>query len=74
MWPQGRAPRGEETIVDTWRIRKGGMPFPFATWVTAPDRNVEVLASGGMRVSPAHVIVIQTLQRSERSEQVAAAS
>jgi len=40
----------------------------------APQRIVELLAAGGMRVSPAHVIVIQTLERSERADQVPAAS
>ena len=40
----------------------------------APQRIVELLAAGGMRVSPAHVIVIQTLARSERVDQVVAAS
>lgn len=40
----------------------------------APERIVELLAAGGMRVSPAHVIVIQTLIRSERADQAAAAS
>lgn len=38
----------------------------------APERIVELLAERDMRVSPAHVIVIQTLQRS--AQQVAAVS
>jgi len=40
----------------------------------SPQRIVELLAAEGMRVSPAHVIVIQTLARSERTERVAAVS
>jgi len=40
----------------------------------APQHIVKLLAAGGMRVSPAHVIVIQTLERSERADQVPAAS
>ena len=40
----------------------------------APHRIVKLLAEGGMRVSPAQVIVIQAIQRSERAEQMAAAS
>ena len=40
----------------------------------AVERVVELLAAGGLRVSPSHVIVVQAVVRSERREQVAAAS
>ncbi len=40
----------------------------------APHRIVEFLAARGIRVSPAHVIVVQTLERSECTEHVVAAS
>lgn len=40
----------------------------------APQRIVELLAEREVRVSPAHVIVIQTLERSEHRHPVAAAS
>ena len=40
----------------------------------APHRIVEFLAARGIRVSPAHVMVIQTLERSERAEHAVAAS
>ncbi len=40
----------------------------------SPQRIVELLAAEGLQVSPAHVIVVQTLDRSEHVEQVAAAS
>jgi hypothetical protein len=39
-----------------------------------PHRIVEFLAARDIRVSPARVIVVQTLRRSERSEQVSTAS
>jgi hypothetical protein len=38
------------------------------------QRVVELLAAGGLLVSPAHVIVVQTLDRTEHVEEVAAAS
>jgi hypothetical protein len=41
---------------------------------TAPQRIVEFLATRGIRVSPAHVMVVQTLERSERAEHAVAAS
>lgn len=37
-------------------------------------RIVELLAAKGLQVSPAHVIVVQTVARSERADRVAAAS
>ena len=37
-------------------------------------RIVELLAAGGLRVSPAQVIVIQAVQRSQRIDRLAAAS
>ena len=40
----------------------------------SPQRIVELLAAGGLQVSPAHVIVVQTLDRSEHVEEVVAAS
>lgn len=40
----------------------------------APQCIVEFLAAGGIRVSPAHVMVVQTLERSERTEHAVAAS
>jgi hypothetical protein len=40
----------------------------------SPQRVVELLAAEGLQVSPAHVIVVQTLDRSEHVEEVAAAS
>jgi hypothetical protein len=40
----------------------------------SPQRIVELLAARGLQVSPAHVIVVQTLDRSEHADQVAAVS
>ena len=40
----------------------------------APQQIVELLAAEKMRVTPAQVIVIQAVQRSERSDRMAAAS
>jgi len=40
----------------------------------SPQRIVEILAVGGVQVSPAHVIVVHTLERSEHLEPVGAAS
>ena len=40
----------------------------------APQQIVELLAAEGLRVSPAQVIVVQAVQRSERNARMAAAS
>ena len=40
----------------------------------SPERIVELLAARGIQVSPAHVFVVQTVAKSARPEQVAAAS
>ena len=39
-----------------------------------PVQIVEILAGRGIQVSPAHVIVVQAVLRSEQAERVAAAS
>ncbi len=62
--------KDDSYVAKTQAIRACVAEHPGAS----PQRIVEILAAGGMRVSPAHVIVIQTLQRSERAEQVAAVS
>ena len=51
-------------------IRACVVEHPDAT----PERIVELLAAGGLQVSPAHVIVVQTVARAERADRVAAAS
>jgi hypothetical protein len=39
-----------------------------------PTRVVEILAARDIQVSPAHVIVVQAVLRSEKADRVAAAS
>ena len=39
-----------------------------------PERVVELLAARGIQVSPAHVFVVQAVARSQRAEQMTAAS
>jgi hypothetical protein len=39
-----------------------------------PQRVVDLLAARGLQISPAHVIVVRAVARSQRVEQVAAAS
>ena len=40
----------------------------------APEQIVRLLEAGGLQVSPAHVIAVQTVARSERFDKVAVAS
>ena len=42
--------------------------------VATPARVVEILAALDIQVSPAHVIVVQAVLRSEKADRVAAAS
>jgi hypothetical protein len=40
----------------------------------APQRVVDILSAQGTQVSPAHVIVVQTVLRAEKAERVPVAS
>jgi len=62
--------RDESYIGKTLAIRACIAEHPDAS----PERVVQLLAAGGLQVSAAHVIVVQTVARCQRPDQVAAAS
>jgi hypothetical protein len=62
--------KDDSYVGKTQAIRACVVKHPDAT----PQRIVELLAAGGLRVSPAQAFVIQAVVRSERADQVAAAS
>jgi hypothetical protein len=68
----GKAPmsKNDSYVSKSQAIRTCVADHPSAS----PQRIVELLAAEGLRVSPAHVIVIQTLARAERTDRVAAVS
>ena len=66
----GTMSKDDSYVAKTQAIRVCVVEHPGA----APQQIVELLAADGMRVSPAQVIVVQAVQRSERSDRIAAAS
>ncbi len=62
--------KDESNVAKTQAIRACLLEHPEA----APQRIVDLLAERGTQVSPAHVIVVQTVLRAERSERVPVAS
>ena len=63
-------PKNDTYVGKTQAIRTCLAEQPGAT----PVRIVEILAGRGIQVSPAHVIVVQAVLRSEKAERIAAAS
>ena len=62
--------KDDSYVGKTQAIRACVAEHPKAT----PQRVVELLAKAGLQVSPAHVIVVQRVARSERADRVDAAS
>lgn len=63
-------PKDDTYLGKTQAIRDCLAEQPGAT----PVQIVEILAGRGIQVSPAHVIVVQAVLRSQKAEHVAAAS
>jgi hypothetical protein len=62
--------KDESNVAKTQAIRACLLEHPEA----APQRIVDLLTARGIQVSPAHVIVVQTVLRAEKAERVPVAS